>query len=373
MNASPGARPGGLTLDGAAVVYRLFDIAYSIDLDRAAALLAPSGPVRPRPARTEAQALQILNPPVAVALGQRELTILGVPRAAQLSARLFDFGVCSIQLELTTAEHIGWDEFLAFAHDVERAPELNALVARELELLRERLAPATERPAIGPVTEEYVVFRIAGLRKGDDVALPMEALDDDRLAHLLLGEERPLAAPARSGLLSHRLSYYADDLVVLTWDNALVAEPRASDRDVEYILEFANAQLLELRVYDAALDAELPAMYDRVAAARTRWLPLPTRRFQSVLADLQTRVADVTETVERAENGLKVTDDVYLARVYGAALDLFRATAWRRGIERKLEIFRETYAMLNGEAQSARSELLEVVIIVVIIAELFIR
>ena len=372
MNSSTVARPAGLTLDGAAVVYRLFDIAYSIDLERAAALLAPSGPARTRPARTEAQALQILNPPVSVALGQRELTVLGVARAAQLSARLFDFGICSIQLELTT-ERGGWDEFLAFAHDVERAPELAGLVAAELDLLRQRLAPALERPALGPVTEEYVVFRIAALRDGDNAALPTDAIDDDRLAHLLLGEERPLAESARSGLLAHRFSYYADDLVVLTWDNALVAEPRASDRDVEYILEFANAQLLELRVYDALLDAELPAMYDRIAAARQRSLPLPTRRFQSVLADLQTRVADVTETVERAENGLKVTDDVYLARVYGAALDLFRATAWRRGIERKLEIFRETSAMLNGEAQAARSELLEVVIIVVILAELFIR
>ena len=89
-----------------------------------------------------------------------------------------------------------------------------------------------------------------------------------------------------------------------------------------------------------------------------------------MLAELQTRVADVTETVERAENALKVTDDVYLARVYGAALELFRASAWRRGIERKLEIFRSTYAMLNAEAQSARAELLELAILVIIVAEL---
>lgn len=373
MTAPPEVRSAELTLDGAAAVYRLFDIAYSIDLERAATILAPSAPARTRPARTEAQALQIANPPVSVVLGERVLTVLGEPCTAQLSARLFDFGVCSLQLELQASPRVTWDRFLAFAHAVERAPELTGLVTSELDLLRQRLAPALERPALGPVTEEYVVFRIAALHDAGVAALPTNALGDDLLAHLLLGEERPLAESARSGLLAHRFSYYADDLVVLTWDNALVAEPKASDRDVEYILEFANAQLLELRVYDALLDAELPAMYDRVAAARKRSLPLPTRRFQSVLADLQTRVADVTETVERAENGLKVTDDVYLARVYGAALDLFRATAWRRGIERKLEIFRETYAMLNGEAQSARSELLEVVIIVVILAELFIR
>lgn len=368
-----GTRAGGVTLDGAAAVYRLYDIGYSIDLERAAALLAPSAPARTKPARTEAQALQIANPPVSVLLGTHAITVAGATTSAQLSARLFDFGVCSLQLEVPAPAGCAWDDFLLFAHAVERAPELPSLIRRELDTLRERLAPALERPALGPVSEEYVVFRIAELRDEGRVTLPATALDDDRLAHLLLGEERPLAAPARTGLLAHRFSYYADDLAVLTWDNALVAEPKASDRDVEYILEFANAQLLELRLYDALLDAELPLMYDRIAAARRRTLPLPTRRFQSVLGDLQTRVAEVTEIVERAENGLKVTDDVYLARVYGAALDIFRASAWRQGIERKLEIFRETYAMLNGEAQSARSELLEIVIIVVIIAELFIR
>jgi len=49
-------------------------------------------------------------------------------------------------------------------------------------------------------------------------------------------------------LLPHRFSYYTDDLTILTWDNALVVEPSPGDTDVQYILEFANAQLLELRV-----------------------------------------------------------------------------------------------------------------------------
>ena len=152
--------------------------------------------------------------------------------------------------------------------------------------------------------------------------------------------------------MPHRFSYYDDDLTVLTWESALVVEPRAEDRDVEYVLEFANAQLLELRVYDLQLDAELPALYDRAEAARAP--PATTAlagRFRAVLSDLQTRVADVTETVERVENALKVTNDVYLARIYAAALELFREEAWRRGIERKLRILRETYAMLNTESQ----------------------
>lgn len=359
-----------LNLDGAAVVYRLFDVGYAIELDAAAKLLAPSVPERSRPARVEAQALYIANPPVSVTLGHRDLTVAGQPCRAQLAARLFDFGVCSIQLDIAAPANVSWDDFVRFARGVQYAPEVAGLIGTELGSLLDRIGPAIERPGLAPVSEEYLVLRVSAIREAGGQPASLHLLTDDRLAPLLLGEQRPLSRQARTSLLAHRFSYYADDLAVLTWENALVVEPQANDRDVEYILEFANAQLLELRVYDALLDAELPAMYDRITAARRRQLPLPTRRFQSVLSDLQTRVADITETVERAENALKVTDDVYLARVYGAALELFRASAWRRGIERKLEIFRETYAMLNGEAQAARSELLELAIILLIVAEL---
>ncbi|MEO7711828.1 MAG: hypothetical protein ABIV10_02785 [Gemmatimonadaceae bacterium] len=373
MGESSGYPAGELTLDGAAVVYRLFDIGYAIELETAATLLAPnapSAPARTRPARIEAQALQIANPPVSVSLGEHDVRLASGAYRAHLAARLFDFGVCSIQLEVAAAGNASWTDFVRFAREMQASAAVTDLLSRELDVLRQRIATAIERPGLAPVSEEYIVFRVSALRGAGGQSAPVQALTDELLAPLLLGEQRPLARQALSGLLTHRFSYYADDLAVLTWENALVVEPQSTDRDVEYILEFANAQLLELRVYDALLDAELPAMYDRISAARERRHPLPTRRFQSVLSELQTRVADVTETVERAENGLKVTDDVYLARVYGAALDLFRATAWRSGIERKLEIFRETYAMLNGEAQSARSELLEIVVILVILAEL---
>jgi hypothetical protein len=89
-----------------------------------------------------------------------------------------------------------------------------------------------------------------------------------------------------------------------------------------------------------------------------------------VLGELQTLVAESMAIVERVDNSLKVTDDVYLARVYSAALELFRERAWRDGIDRKLAIMRETYAMLNAESQAARAEVLEVAIIILILGEL---
>ena len=43
--------------------------------------------------------------------------------------------------------------------------------------------------------------------------------------------------------------------------------------------------------------------------------------------------------------------------------------AIRLGLARKLQIFRDTYAMLNDEAQVARGNVLEVIIILLIVTE----
>jgi hypothetical protein len=359
-------------VSGAAILYHLYDIGYEIDLDRALDLLAGQGPERVRPVRGEGQAIQIPNPPVTVILGHENVAIGEWRQDVEMSARIFDFGVVSLRMRVNTPGELSWDEFRAFGSAVESAIGVRDLFEHHLRLLAERVAGAVSRPSIAPVHEDYIVYRVNALHAPDGTPLTTDALRDEDVAPLLLNESRPLSADARRELLPRRFSYYADDLAILTWDNALVVEPQPYDADVQYILEFANAQLLELRYYDALLDAELPRMYDRVAAARARPGVLLGRRFGPLLGDLQQLVADSTELVERVENSLKVTDDVYLARVYSAALEIFRGRAWRAGIDRKLGIIRDTYTMLNAESQAARAEALEVAIVLLFVADIVI-
>lgn len=354
------------------MLYRLYDVGYEIRLDRALELLRPNVAARVRPVRGEAHALQIANPPLSAILGTETIDVHGISYEMQISMRLFDFGVCSLRITIPAPPAMPWNDFATFGTAVDVDIDFTPVFLRYMHALTEQLAPAIERPQMAPVTEDFVVFRLTRLADARGTTLAPSVLQDGDIASLLLNERRPLSVAAQRELLPHRyrFSYYEDDLAILTWDNALVIDPAVRDEDIQYILEFANAQLLELRVYDALLDAELPAMYDRIAAARSRWLPSIGRSLRRVLATLQTRVADITEPVERVENALKVTDDVYLARVYAAALDLFREQTWRRGIDRKLAIIRGTYEMLNGEAQAARSEMLELIIVVLIVAEL---
>ena len=366
------AGPAGLRVSGSATLYRIFDVGYEIRIDDTLALLAERAPERVRPVRGEGQAIHIPNPPITLSLGSERLVVDGHRYDVDVSARIFEFGVVSLRLRVLAPGELTWSEFTDFGNRVDASPETDRVLRLHLEQLVERIAPAVRRLGVAAVTEDYVVYRISHMRDAAGETVPSEALRDVDVIPLLLNEQRPLSADARRELLPHRFSYYADDLAILTWDNALVVDPSPDEEtDVQYVLEFANAQLLELRYYDALLDRELPRMYEQVEGARTGGLwGFRNRKLRRVLARLQQTVADSTEIVERVENSLKVTDDVYLARVYSAALEIFRGRAWRSGIDQKLSIIRDTYSMLNDDAQAARSEALEMAIVILIVFEI---
>src|SRR5437588_13105303 len=121
-----------------------------------------------------------------------------------------------------------------------------------------------------------------------------------------------------------------------------------------------------MRMYDELLDAELPRVHAMIEAARQRTTLLASRQYARLARRLYTLVAEVTELTEKVDNALQVTEDVYLARIYAAALDLFRVPVFSATVNRKLAIIRDTYAALYDEASSSRSELMEMAIILLI-------
>ncbi len=362
---------------GAVVLYRLYDVGYEIDLERALDVLAASPEDREalrlkleQLRRAEAQAIRIKNPPITLALGQERFTAAGYSHDALVSARIFDFGVISLRMRCDVPGALAWSALAPFADSADLSRAAKAGFDRRIRELAARIAPAIARPQIAPVSEDYVVYRFTRLEDGAGTALPASIVRELDVAPLLLNEDRAISEQARKELLPHWFSYYPDDLAIITWNTALVLDPTEGESDVQLILEFANAQLLELRYYDALLDAELPRMYDRIAAARSGPTALLGRRYASLLTALQTLVADSTEIVERTQNALKVTDDIFLARVYAAALEVFRERAWRGGVDHKLGILHQTYEMLNDESMAARNEMLEVAIILLILIEI---
>lgn len=358
---------------GAVIALRLFDIAYSIDLKEVETLWSErfgGTSMRSRLSSAPTKALAFDVPPVLLTMDPVTLSIGNGTHTATVTARLYDFGVVALSVRVPT-DNMPWAEFSDFTNAVDRSIGPNVENGPWLQLLskiRDSLTPAMTRPSPSALSEDYL---IAVVQKWNEPVMGEELPERVDLIPVLSGENRPLSEKFRKDLLKQRFSYYEDDLVVVTWDRAFIYEPNY-DSDVTDILEVANAQLLELRYYDELLDDELPRMYELVKEARRATNLLAPRRFADLARKLYTLVAEVTELTEKADNVLQVTEDVYLARIYLASLDIFRVPTVSAAVDRKLSIVRDTYDALYAEASGSRGELLEVAIVVLIVIEIVI-
>lgn len=362
---------------GHILALRVYDVAWSIDLAAAERLWAAHafGPAaRAQLSATSPKAVAFGVPPLALGIGAVVLPLPGGPVQAQATARLYDFGVVSLSLRVE-ADGLDMQGFARLMNDIQAVVGPGAQTGASpgagrhwkllLEQLRGVLGAALIRPSTAVVEEDYLLGVVHAF---DARPTAKELLETVDFVPLLSGEYRPLSEGARADLLRQRFSYYEDDLAILTWDRAFIYEPRG-DSDVDDVLEVANAQLVEMRYYDDLLDAELPRMYKAVESTRGPLNLFNARRYARLARELTTLVAEVTELTEKVDNALQVTEDVYLARIYAAALDTFRVRPVHAQVERKLEIIRDTYRGLYGEASSARAELMEITVIALIAVE----
>ncbi len=355
---------------GEVIAYRLFDIAYAVDLPRAEALWQQSrgsGSERKRLIATPAKAVDYDVPPVLLTMAPVDLEIEGRALQAAVTVRVYDFGVATLALGVPALD-LEWSQFSDLLNAVNQCVGSGSghpIWANLANEIRNALADALERPSNTVLEEDYIIGRVRSFDR------PMSALQIQSqldLVPLLSGDSLLLSDGARDDLLRQKFSYYVDDFVVLTWDRAFIYEPRG-DSDVADVLEVANAQLLEMRYYDELLDDELPRMYDLVETTRRGNNPLASRRYARLARRLYTLVAEVTELTEKVDNALQVTEDVYLARIYTAALDLFRVRTVSAAVDRKLAIIRDTYAALYDEASGGRAALMELAILLLIVIE----
>ena len=67
-----------------------------------------------------------------------------------------------------------------------------------------------------------------------------------------------------------------------------------------------------------------------------------------------------------------MTEDVYYARVYAAALKILRSGQWSESVSRKIDVIRENYSMLSDEVRIQHSNFLEWVVILLIAFEIIV-
>lgn len=231
---------------------------------------------------------------------------------------------------------------------------------KRVEQLVLAIHPAIERPKISKEVEDYLVFSVESYSPADP--LPLWKSRVTELAQVLRGERTPLADQEIQDATSCRISYGTDDAALIDWHSAVIFGKDMED--VRAVLEFANVELLEMRMLDEQLDTALDEGYAALAR-KPRLLPLPGshEKDSAHIAQLQ---VDGALLFERVTNTLKLLGDQYLARVYRLASQRFHLEAWDASILRKLETLESIYGKMSDRATTRRMEVLEWIIIVLI-------
>lgn len=346
-------------------LYQLYDISYSIDIERARETLAtPSAQVRPVASRGGGS-IDIRQLPLEIGMGDYSMLLGDREVRAYLHARIYDLGILAFRMIIPLDEPETWENVTDLMASVQSYPaSAQETFDSHRDSLQETLEPALERPNKTVRTEEYAILLVEQLGAGISAS---HLARHPVLLQAALGERRPLSRSA--GSLANSLSYYDDDLTLLTWNSAIVIEPDAAARDdAALLLEFANAQLLALRSYDATVEDDLARIVPLIARRR---MPVWARvqSSNSFLREIYALIAEITDTNARVENALKVTEDIYWNRVYSAALATLRVEVWRNSINETLRVLRETASLLHEEAQETWTTVLELLVIILIAVE----
>ena len=347
---------------GRIVALFAFDVAASIDLQSIPSVLRPerSQIIRRRPAP---EYVNYAEPPVEVALGERELELGGEKVRAALSARLFDFGAVSVAVALALDSPLALLPVLA--QEIARA-DLSALARRAVHELVQEIRPAFRELGLNELVEDYYVFELRAL----EPATSADALLRDHaalLAATLSMDPAPLSKQQIEESLRDAISYSPDDLVVAEWGGALVCD--AHGGDTLAVLEFLNVQLLEMRFLDARLDRALAEFSQEAYRTQTLWRAVRGRD-RSAIRALSTLLVEVSTLSERVENAVKLAPDVYLARVHRRCAARLGLPTWERMVQSKLEAVRHLTTILTERAAERRAEALEITIIALIAVEL---
>jgi hypothetical protein len=196
----------------------------------------------------------------------------------------------------------------------------------------------------------------------------LEAHGDD-IAAMLRGERQPLSAQEQAKVLRHRISYLANDLVVPTWNAALVYDRPAGAQGALDILEFANSQLLEFRYYDALLDDQLGAIYARLQ--HPRWFEqwIGSRYFRTA-QHVNALFVEVNELTDRTENALKFIGDIYAARLFALVADRLGLETWKANVQEKLKTLDDIARFALDQSSVSRGQFLEITIVLILVLEL---
>jgi hypothetical protein len=370
----------GPKFSGACHALLAFDVGFAIDLDRAEALVAamapapggasaggPTGESRLELKRTRKTptSFRFQPTPLRVTLPEAAVEVGGRATRGAVEAVVYDFGAVSLTYRFPFSGSL--EDMQRLSEGLYENAALLADGIRRVEGLTKAIRDAITRPGIVDIVEDYAIFEVREMTPSMEPDALLAA-HGGALARILRVERMELSQQEVTDALSARAAYGRKDCALIDWNAAFVLDDQAEDTLT--VLEFANVELLEMRLLDDRLDRSLDeayrAMSDMRRGLRHR---LGLSSGHTELRRLAQMQVDSAALFEGVNNALKLVGDQFLARVYRVASQRLRLPEWDASILRKIGALESLYSKASDRQTTRRMEVLEWIIILLIAFE----
>ncbi|MFN7022650.1 MAG: hypothetical protein ACK4WH_15190 [Phycisphaerales bacterium] len=353
---------------GVCCVMFVFDLAFAIDLDHVERILKVDAQREIlRPSRKSPSYFEYTPAPLRVSIPAQPIRVAGFSTQPSVEVLVFDFGAALVSFRIPLTGSIR--DLVQLSAELPDQAQLASEAREHADAFCRRIAEASRRPGLTPHVEDYFAYQIeeAEFEGSDCAPSRLVELAPGMLAQILRGEVSPMSADQIEDALRFRLSYGPDDAAIIDWNAALLLDREAED--IAPVLEYANVELLEMRVLDDRLDESLDEAYRASQSA-----PTGLRRIFPASGGGARRIAqlqvDSAILFEGVNNALKLTGDQYLARLYRLAAQRFHLPDRDATIERKLQTLQSISSTMHDDDSARRIETLEWIIIILIAFEI---
>jgi hypothetical protein len=348
------------SLQGSVLVLIQFDVCEEINLD---ALRDIFGARRqeasfkhPAPGYVRFERAPVVEPvePLMLESGER----------LDVQIKYYDYGVLSVVFELPFSGD--WDTLVRLASRWVWDTDFTSFAQKIVKQKIERARPALVKLYDSWLHEDYFVFHVRDIA-GNPSAAELLSTQGGRIAQIVRGENVPLSDGEQQEIMQSKISYYPNDLAVISWNGAFLYDSAAGAETVIQLLEYANSQLLEFRHYDELLTRELQSVYDFMDKGSGIWARWRTARRAT---RLHTVLLDVDELTERADNAIKFLSDMFSARLYKVAASKIGVTDYKNLVNQKVHTAEELYRFMVEQFHQSRAFVLELMVVIILIIDL---
>ncbi|HEY6303107.1 MAG TPA: hypothetical protein VIX14_08575 [Terriglobales bacterium] len=347
-------------LQGSVLVLIQFDVCEEINLDSLRDIFGArrqeTSFKHPAPGYVRFQRPPVVEPvePLILESGER----------LDVQIKYYDYGVLSVVFELPFSGD--WETLVRLASRWVWDTDFTSFAQKIVKQKIERARPALVKLYDSWLHEDYFVFHVRDLA-GNPSATELLAAEGGRIAQIVRGENVPLSDGEQQEIMQSKISYYPNDLAVISWNGAFLYDSTAGAETVIQLLEYANSQLLEFRHYDELLTRELASVYDFMDHGSGIWARWRTAKRAS---RLHTVLLDVDELTERADNAIKFLSDMFSARLYKVAASKIGVTDYKDLVNQKVHTAEELYRFMVDQFHQSRAFVLELMVVIILIIDL---